>query len=179
MLEDSFDDDTPVDSFCAFVPTQICVEYWGVPAELTYSAPMVGSKSWDIGYIFHSEERPDVETNIEISPLRLQNHQTFLFSNTPCLFVGFFFPKLYHRPEDFLAKFVPEFSTNGILQDHGDMTARKFRHDKRIYLGALKYLPHAVYKLLAPGAAVGELGLENQGLQKKGSYNIRVYTQKK
>lgn len=29
------------------------------------------------------------------------------------------------------------------------MTARKFRHDKRIYLGALKYLPHAVYKLLA------------------------------
>ena len=30
------------------------------------------------------------------------------------------------------------------------MTARKFRHDKRIYLGALKYLPHAVYKLLDP-----------------------------
>ena len=28
------------------------------------------------------------------------------------------------------------------------MSARKFRHDKRIYLGALKYLPHAVYKLL-------------------------------
>ncbi|CAE7575000.1 Prpf8, partial [Symbiodinium sp. KB8] len=35
-----------------------------------------------------------------------------------------------------------------IIKDHGDMTARKFRHDKRIYLGALKYLPHAVYKLL-------------------------------
>merc|ERR1719382_1629409 len=35
-----------------------------------------------------------------------------------------------------------------IIKDHGDMSARKFRHDKRIYLGALKYLPHAVYKLL-------------------------------
>ncbi|CAF1285694.1 unnamed protein product [Rotaria magnacalcarata] len=28
------------------------------------------------------------------------------------------------------------------------MTNRKFRHDKRVYLGALKYVPHAVYKLL-------------------------------
>jgi pre-mRNA-processing factor 8 len=35
-----------------------------------------------------------------------------------------------------------------IVKDHGDMTNRKFRHDKRVYLGALKYVPHAVYKLL-------------------------------
>lgn len=28
------------------------------------------------------------------------------------------------------------------------MSSRKFRHDKRVYLGALKYVPHAVYKLL-------------------------------
>lgn len=35
-----------------------------------------------------------------------------------------------------------------IVKDHGDMTSRKFRHDKRIYLGALKFAPHAVYKLL-------------------------------
>ena len=34
------------------------------------------------------------------------------------------------------------------VQDHGDMTSRKFRHDKRVYLGALKFVPHAVYKLL-------------------------------
>lgn len=27
-------------------------------------------------------------------------------------------------------------------------TGRKFRHDKRVYLGALKYVPHAVYKVL-------------------------------
>jgi pre-mRNA-processing factor 8 len=35
-----------------------------------------------------------------------------------------------------------------IVRDHGDMTNRKFRHDKRVYLGALKYMPHAVMKLL-------------------------------
>ncbi|ORZ09583.1 pre-mRNA-processing-splicing factor 8 [Absidia repens] len=35
-----------------------------------------------------------------------------------------------------------------VIKDHGDMSAKKFRHDKRIYLGALKYIPHAVLKLL-------------------------------
>jgi pre-mRNA-processing factor 8 len=35
-----------------------------------------------------------------------------------------------------------------IVRDHGDMTNRKFRHDKRVYLGALKYMPHAVMKLI-------------------------------
>ena len=38
--------------------------------------------------------------------------------------------------------------TGCCLQDHGDMSSRKFRHDKRVYLGALKFVPHAVYKLL-------------------------------
>lgn len=28
------------------------------------------------------------------------------------------------------------------------MSSKKFKHDKRVYLGALKYVPHAVYKLL-------------------------------
>lgn len=28
------------------------------------------------------------------------------------------------------------------------MSSKKYRHDKRVYLGALKYVPHAVYKLL-------------------------------
>ncbi|KHN44186.1 Pre-mRNA-processing-splicing factor 8 [Glycine soja] len=32
--------------------------------------------------------------------------------------------------------------------DHGDMSSKKYRHDKRVYLGALKFIPHAVYKLL-------------------------------
>lgn len=35
-----------------------------------------------------------------------------------------------------------------IMRDHGDMTSKKFRYDRRVYLGALKYIPHAVYKLL-------------------------------
>jgi len=35
-----------------------------------------------------------------------------------------------------------------IIKDHGDMSNRKFRNDKRVHLGALKYVPHAVMKLL-------------------------------
>ncbi|KPV75640.1 uncharacterized protein RHOBADRAFT_52685 [Rhodotorula graminis WP1] len=35
-----------------------------------------------------------------------------------------------------------------IIRDHGDMSNRKFRQDKRVHLGALKYVPHAVLKLL-------------------------------
>jgi pre-mRNA-processing factor 8 len=35
-----------------------------------------------------------------------------------------------------------------IIKDHGDMSSKKYRHDKRVYLGALKYIPHAVFKLL-------------------------------
>ncbi|KAI9188902.1 pre-mRNA-splicing factor 8 [Blastocladiella emersonii ATCC 22665] len=35
-----------------------------------------------------------------------------------------------------------------IVKDHGDMSSRKFRNDKRVYLGALKYMPHAIMKLL-------------------------------
>eukprot|EP00917_Polyrhabdina_sp_WS-2016_P008736 GHVP01019511.1.p1 GENE.GHVP01019511.1~~GHVP01019511.1.p1 ORF type:complete len:2341 (+),score=339.36 GHVP01019511.1:584-7606(+) len=35
-----------------------------------------------------------------------------------------------------------------VIKDHGDMSSRKYRHDKRVYLGALKYVPHAVFKLL-------------------------------
>ena len=34
------------------------------------------------------------------------------------------------------------------FRDHGDMSSKKFRHDKRVYLGALKFVPHAVFKLL-------------------------------
>ena len=35
-----------------------------------------------------------------------------------------------------------------IIRDHGDMSSKKYRHDKRVYLGALKYMPHAVLKLM-------------------------------
>ena len=35
-----------------------------------------------------------------------------------------------------------------IIKDHGDMSSKKYRQEKRVYLGALKYVPHAVFKLL-------------------------------
>ena len=35
-----------------------------------------------------------------------------------------------------------------IIKEHGDMSNRRFRKDKRVYLGALKYIPHAIMKLL-------------------------------
>lgn len=43
---------------------------------------------------------------------------------------------------------MPPEHVRKIVRDHGDMSSRKFRADKRVYLGALKYVPHAVYKLL-------------------------------
>ncbi|KAL0204935.1 hypothetical protein P9112_000242 [Eukaryota sp. TZLM1-RC] len=35
-----------------------------------------------------------------------------------------------------------------IFQDHGDMSDKKFAADRRAYLGALKYVPYAIFKLL-------------------------------
>lgn len=49
--------------------------------------------------------------------------------------------------ETFKEEMPPE-HIRKIIRDHGDMSSKKFRHDKRVYLGALKYVPHAVFKLL-------------------------------
>ena len=49
---------------------------------------------------------------------------------------------------DALKEEMPAEHVRKIIRDHGDMSSNKFRHDKRIYLGALKYVPHAVFKLL-------------------------------
>ncbi|AQZ09897.1 PRP8 (YHR165C) [Zygosaccharomyces parabailii] len=35
-----------------------------------------------------------------------------------------------------------------IIESHTDMTSKRFNYDKRAFLGALKYLPHAILKLL-------------------------------
>ncbi|OWM69620.1 pre-mRNA-processing-splicing factor 8A [Punica granatum] len=43
---------------------------------------------------------------------------------------------------------MPPEHVRKIIRDHGDMSSKKYRHDKRVYLGALKFVPHAVYKLL-------------------------------
>jgi pre-mRNA-processing factor 8 len=52
---------------------------------------------------------------------------------------GYIEPQKEDMPPEFLRKLV---------KDHGDMSSKKFRHDRRVYLGALKYIPHAVLKLL-------------------------------
>ena len=49
---------------------------------------------------------------------------------------------------DAIKEEMPAEHVRKIIRDHGDLSSKKFRHDKRVYLGALKYVPHAVYKLL-------------------------------
>lgn len=49
---------------------------------------------------------------------------------------------------DFGKAEMPPEHIRKIIKDHGDMSNRKFRTDKRVHLGALKYVPHAVMKLL-------------------------------
>ncbi|GFZ44084.1 Complexed with cdc5 protein 6 [Saitozyma sp. JCM 24511] len=49
---------------------------------------------------------------------------------------------------DFGKAELPPEHIRKIIKDHGDMSNRKFRNDKRVHLGALKYVPHAVMKLL-------------------------------
>ncbi|WFD31583.1 Pre-mRNA-processing-splicing factor 8 [Malassezia sp. CBS 17886] len=43
---------------------------------------------------------------------------------------------------------LPPEHVRKIIKDHGDMSNRKFRNEKRVHLGALKYVPHAMMKLL-------------------------------
>jgi len=45
-------------------------------------------------------------------------------------------------------KMMPPTLLRQLVKEHGDMSNKKFRKDQRVYLGALKYLPHALYKLL-------------------------------
>eukprot|EP01084_Bolivina_argentea_P006621 12562_1 len=56
--------------------------------------------------------------------------------------------KRYSGVIEFVKAAMPREHVRKIIKDHGDMSNRKFRHDKRVYLGALKYVPHAVFKLL-------------------------------
>ncbi len=43
---------------------------------------------------------------------------------------------------------MPAEHVRSIIRQRGDMSAKRFSVDKRVYLGALKYVPHAVLKLL-------------------------------
>lgn len=70
-----------------------------------------------------------------------------LFSNTDITIILILIHALTGFIEHEKADMPPE-HVRKIIKDHGDMSSKKFRHDKRIYLGALKYVPHAVLKLL-------------------------------
>ncbi|GAA94310.1 uncharacterized protein L969DRAFT_90018 [Mixia osmundae IAM 14324] len=58
---------------------------------------------------------------------------------------------------------LPPEHVRKIIKDRADMSNRKFRSDKRVHLGALKYVPHAVLKLLenmpAPWTQVKEVSV--------------------
>ncbi|RKP19772.1 PROCN-domain-containing protein, partial [Rozella allomycis CSF55] len=43
---------------------------------------------------------------------------------------------------------MPEEHLRKIVKDHGDALAKKYTKQQRVYLGALKFMPHAVFKLL-------------------------------
>lgn len=52
---------------------------------------------------------------------------------------GIIMPKKIEMPPEHLRK---------IMVDHGDLSSKKVASDKRAHLGALKYMPHAIFKLL-------------------------------
>ena len=57
-------------------------------------------------------------------------------------------PRRKHGYQDSKKEDMPCEHVRKIVKDHGDMSSNKFKADKRVYLGAIKYMPHAVYKLL-------------------------------
>lgn len=66
--------------------------------------------------------------------------------------------KSYNTPSKKKSKKINNFSLQKIemppehlrkiISDHTDMTSKRFDYDKKIYLGAMKYLPHSILKLL-------------------------------
>ena len=61
--------------------------------------------------------------------------------------------KRYSTKKKFQSQYVhkdemPPDHVRKLIRDHGDMSSKKFKSDKRVYLGALKYVPHAILKLL-------------------------------
>ena len=70
---------------------------------------------------------------------RAQKWQAGRQQKRPASGKGFTAPPKAPMPPEHLRK---------VIKDHGDLSSKKFAKDKRIYLGALKYVPHAIMKLL-------------------------------
>ena len=56
-------------------------------------------------------------------------------------------PKQKFGLSEMSKKKLPQEVLRKIIKDHGDMPSKKFKQDIRVYLGALNYVPHVVYKL--------------------------------
>ena len=54
----------------------------------------------------------------------------------------------WDRPRGAPKELLPPEHVRKILADHGDMSSKRYSADKRIYIGAIKYVPHAIFKLL-------------------------------
>ncbi|CAJ2664774.1 unnamed protein product [Trifolium pratense] len=79
----------------------------------------------------------DTEARLEEKARKWQKMNSKRYSDNRKF--GFVEPQKEDMPPEHIRK---------IIKDHGDVSSKKFRHDKRVYLGALKFIPHAVYKLL-------------------------------
>ncbi|CAI8609895.1 unnamed protein product [Vicia faba] len=83
------------------------------------------------------ETEVDAEARLEEKARKLQQLNSKRYSDKRKF--GFVETKKEDMPPEHVRK---------IIRDHGDMSSKNLRRDKRVYLGALKFIPHAVYKLL-------------------------------
>ena len=54
----------------------------------------------------------------------------------------------WDRPRGAPKELLPPEHVRKLLEDHGDMSSNRYSADKRIYIEAIKYVPHAIFKLL-------------------------------
>jgi len=103
-------------------------------AQSSRFAQFPGNQTAEGGFDGDDEAMDDVDRAQRWSEMQSQEY------NEPKKMSGAFSaPQKEVMPADFLRK---------ILQDHGDMSSKRYQSEKRLYLGALKYIPHALYKLL-------------------------------
>ncbi|CAF0798840.1 unnamed protein product [Adineta ricciae] len=112
-------------------PFPVFVQQPVMPPQAAAAAPILQPTTTAMSTDFMSEDR------LQDKARRWQQLQTKRYADKRRF--GFSDIQKEDMPAEHLRK---------IIRDHGDMTNKKFRHDKRVYLGSLKYMPHAVYKLL-------------------------------
>ncbi|KAL5152646.1 Pre-mRNA-processing-splicing factor 8A [Glycine soja] len=95
------------------------------------------------------ETEADAEARLEEKARKWQQLNSKRYSDKRKF--GFVETQKEDMPPEHVRKIIRQVffpSESESCSDHGDMSSKKYRHDKRVYLGALKFIPHAVYKLL-------------------------------